>query len=240
MATSAVHTHSRSSAHDYPAFTEWRNYQCERDAPDEADLLVLTRTASHHTDFEVKDDTPVPSLDVPIKGMNYWERLRAHNKDYWWRYRKEVDVWASCDRRYKKAVVEHYAHYLGLTTVEYEDIFRDVMNLQMPRVGHPVEVVIFCRCALEINNRARRAGLKNVYHPQHKTLQDNDFAKLEEDILRQYPRINKSRLTSIYAKWEAGSLPTRDPTEWKPYFRHDYLVPQDPSHPPSFNPTDHT
>lgn len=237
MATTATSSQSASGTLTKTTFSDWRNRTTKREEYDEAKLRAHTLTASNWTDFRPWDVDTRPLVDVRIKGMSKWERLRAHNNDYWRIYREDVDVWASSDRRYKCAVVKHYAHYLGLSPVEEQRVFEDIMALKMAQVGHPVEVVVFCRCALEINRTAKRYGDKNIYHPQHQTPKDAEFGELEERLIEQYARVNKHLLTSIYNKLDYGSLPNRDRSEWWPYFRHDNLTPQEPSMTATFDPS---
>lgn len=230
---------SHSPADTPPGFTDWRGEKAANTAEgssDEDRLHQHTLAMGNWTEFYLWEYHPSDGW-VVFDGDERWERLYDHHHDNWWKYREDVSVSASVDRRWKKNVIYAFAGEVEMNDLHREEAFNWLMKLDIPRTGLSVAENAFCICALIVNRDARQYGGGNVYHPQRKD-ENNDsaFLRLEQSLRQAYPRITKSSLTSLYNKLSQGRLKLRDPRTWKPYFRHEPLVPQDPDTQAQFTP----
>lgn len=219
-----------------PRFTDWRGGCGPNNDPDpenEQRLVNRTLAMGNWTTLDpYEENSPAHAIDWD--GKTHFERLDRHNRDCWWKYREDVDVRASTDRRYKQVLVDVFAGQLDLNAYCRECAFEELMSLDLRRTGWSVVMNAFVVCAIVANEEAKRYGEENLYHPQRSDERnDAAFLRLEQYLIERYPRIAKATLTSVYNKLTQGTPRRRAPETWKPYFRHEPLVPQDAESPPA-------
>lgn len=216
-------------------FTDWNGGLAVADKPENRrdDVLLERPTMEMGNRTELgyeKSEVVPPSESAAVDGKSLYARLDSHNRDNWWKYRKDSAVSKSADNGFKIGLIFAFASELGLNSFQKQRTLRRLFQLDLRRGTGGTEVNGFLLCALVANEDAKRYDSEKLYHPQRSPDKNDDsFQKLEDALRDRFPRVTKSALTKVFNKLSQGSPPTRAPERWKRIVKRNSEIPQNPS-----------
>lgn len=174
--------------------------------------------------------------ELTYKEREYYKKLDRHNRDNHWEYRVDVDVGQDSDRQLKLKTTLGLASQLSLSDFHKQVVLDRLFRIDGRRFGQRTEAVAFCLCAIVLNEDAtERYGDSNVYHPAGSNeTNDDEFVRVEQQLIDAFGPITESRLHSIYAKLTQGEPPQTDNEETRQFVSSNNTCQLRPSYAPDY------
>lgn len=185
---------------DAIGFTDWD--PTKNDEPTEAE-----EQAARETTLSIGNATTVGPFENGHQPDKY-DRLDKHNRDNFWEYREDVSVSQSGDIQFKRKALLAFAHQLSLSPLQRQVALDRFLELDLPRCGHRTEIVVFCTCAVVLNEDAEKYfGEEKPYYPTRNPENNHSsFAMLQAKLIERWGAITESRILSVYQKVRQGEL----------------------------------
>lgn len=193
--------------------------------------------ANHETiiGYDDKTESFYPS-SLSYEEREYYKKLDRHNRDNHWEYRVDVNVGQDCDRQLKLKTTLGIASQLSLSDFHTQLVLDRLFQIDGRRFGQRTEAVAFCLCAIVLNEDAtERYDASNVYHPARSdSKNDDEFVRIEEQLIDSFDPITESRLHSVYAKLKQGEPPRTNNEKTRQFLSSNSTVQQHPSYTPDY------
>lgn len=175
--------------------------------------------------------------DISYEKKDWYQRLDRHNRDNHWEFRDEIHIAQDYDRQLKLNSAKGIVSQLGLSNLHEQAVLDRLFEIDGRRFGERTEAVVFCLCAIVLNDEAEdRYDSEKIYHPARSNPNnDNEFVRVQNQLVESFGPLTESRLHSIYAKLKQGRPPLRDDDETQQFISANSVVQRRPSFAP-----DHT
>jgi hypothetical protein len=181
------------------------------------------------------NETVIQWWKAPTEGkQEFFRRLDNHNRDVHWKNRTDVNISRSLIFQYKRTLALAITGKLGLSSFLKQKVLRNLLQIDLQRLGMRTEVVAFCLAAQVLNDEVNdRYGKDAVYHPQRNS-ENNDerFAKLHAELIDSAGIVSESYIQSAYAKLNQGDPDTRPESNWKHLLEEDSVDDRNPQYQP--------
>lgn len=228
MSTTTSQSANQASSDKPAAFqSQWKNSNNEPSAEKKEQARQESLNIGNKTEIGHDEVSETENEEI-----NY-ERLDEHNRDNRWEYRADINVAKESDQQIKLHLTKGIASQLGLSEFHKQLVINRIFEMDGQRFGERLEPVAFCLCAIVLNDEIKhREYREKVYHPQRSdSNNDQEFVRVQNQLINSYGPLTKNRLQSIYAKLSQGHAPNKKDGS-QAYLRQNDLVQRRPSYPP--------